>query len=60
MTTRYKPENSLEDDIFLEGPKGEWKNIQEIRIEVREKDYIWSFPIRCPQWLFRILEKLEV
>ena len=37
----------------------EWKNVVQIRIEVVEKDIHWSFPIRCPRWLFNLLMKLE-
>ena len=40
--------------------KQDWKDITEIRIEVVEKDGMWSFPITCPRWLFNILIKLEI
>jgi len=39
--------------------KKEWKEVIQIRIEVVGKDIIWSFPIRCPRWLFNILSRLE-
>lgn len=38
--------------------KKEWKEIKQIRIEVVEEDFIYSFPIHCPKWLFWILNKL--
>ena len=43
--------------------KEDWKQVTEIRIHVSEKDeegeFVWSFPIKCPRWLFNILSKLE-
>ena len=42
----------------------EWKNVTSIRIQVEEKDGLvhteWSFPIKCPRWLFNLLSKLEI
>ena len=40
--------------------KKDWKQVTQIRIEVVEGDFIWSFPIRCPRWLFMLLSKLEL
>jgi hypothetical protein len=31
----------------------------EVRIHVTDEDGSWSFPINCPQWLLKVLEKLE-
>lgn len=40
--------------------KQDYQEIKEIRLEILEKDgFSWSFPIRCPRWLFWILLKLE-
>jgi len=39
--------------------KKDWKEVIEIRIQVVEKKFMWSFPIRCPRWLFNLLSKLE-
>lgn len=39
--------------------KKEWKKVIQIRLEVVD-DTTWSFPIRCPRWLFNILSKLEI
>ena len=45
-------------DIYTN--KKEWKHIEEIRIEVVEDDgSSYNFPIKCPRWLFNILERLE-
>lgn len=37
----------------------EWKFVKQVRIEVYEqhggKHLTWSFPIRCPRWLFNLL-----
>jgi len=39
----------------------EWKRGVNIRIQVEEGDgYVWSFPIKCPRWLFNLLSKLEI
>ena len=40
--------------------KEEWKEVTQIRIEVAEGFSTWSFPIKCPRWLFNLLSKLEV
>ena len=44
--------------------KNDWKKVTEIRIQISEKDelgnFSWSFPIKCPRWLFNILTKLEL
>lgn len=36
-----------------------WKNVLQIRLQVIEKDSEWSFPIKCPKWLFNLLSRLE-
>ena len=38
----------------------EWKEVKQIRLEVVESDVTWSFPIRCPRWLFNLLSKFEI
>ena len=38
----------------------DWKLVTEIRIQVTDSDCIWSFPIKCPRLLFKLLEKLEL
>jgi len=40
--------------------KQDWKLVTEIRIQVTDSDCIWSFPIKCPRLLFKLLEKLEL
>ena len=40
--------------------KQDWKLVTEIRIQVTDSDCIWSFPIKCPSLLFKLLEKLEI
>lgn len=40
--------------------KEEWKEVVRIRLMVEEKDCTWSFPIKCPRWLFNLLSKLEL
>lgn len=40
--------------------KQDWKQVDEVRLEIVEGDMTWSFPIRCPRWLFIILSKLEL
>ena len=43
--------------------KNEWKQVTEVRITITERndgDFSWSFPIKCPRWLFNILSKLEI
>jgi hypothetical protein len=40
--------------------KNEWKQVTEIRIRIQEGNFGWSFPIKCPRWLFNILSKLEI
>ena len=43
--------------------KEDWKKVTQVRLEVCEQDeeeyFTWSFPIRCPRWLFNLLSKLE-
>jgi hypothetical protein len=39
--------------------KQDWKYIREVRIHVLDKEIAWSFPIKCPRWLFTILEMLQ-
>ena len=39
---------------------GEQTEIRQVRIEIVEEDYTWSFPIHCPRWLLWVLSKLEI
>ena len=38
----------------------DWKRVVNIRIQVEMTDYAFSFPIKCPRWLFNLLSKLEI
>lgn len=40
--------------------KEEWKEVKQVRLQIEEDDCVWSFPIKCPRWLFNLLCKLEV
>lgn len=39
--------------------KEEWKAVKQVRLHIIEDDSTWSFPIKCPRWLFNLLSKLE-
>jgi len=40
--------------------KEDWKEVTQVCFEVAEGNSTWSFPIKCPRWLFNILRKLEI
>ena len=39
--------------------KQEWKKVSQIRIQVVEEAGRYSYPIKCPRWLYKLLEMLE-
>jgi len=40
--------------------KEDWKEVTQIRLVVVEGNSTWSFPIKCPRWLFNFLSNLEI
>jgi len=40
--------------------KEDWKEVTQVRLQYEADNVTWSFPIKCPRWLFNILRRLEI